>query len=950
MIWGWLVEVNRNAALTSLIYMVRALLAGPKERLVGENAQPWAELLERITRSMRPDLYPVVVPLLTELSNHRETMTESQRNLVGDSARRVFEFAWTEERRKSGMVLTALEAVCRTYESDPGASGVLIRRSLEPEHLSLYGYEEMPCLTREVERLIPIAPALIEDVYRAILFHEERSDEAVPLGRSEIMPMTSNRRQDWGIAVYQLGEMFPTFAKNSPIHATGAVIVAVESVIASKALVPLDQIKEEPIQVGERHGMLAEDLSHIWDCGGRHRHDARLQILDEFEAMLIRLAGDPANHSILRQVLSRVVRENRFAAIWRRVLRAASSSPKTLGLEVRSLAWSHEILIRVDTREPAGTFLGAIFPLLTNEEKERAELAILSIPDHCEGDGREIAERQRDRLLGCLPGHMLVTDGAKTRIAALTEKGGAPTNDPPFWVGETVHETYTKSQWLTDQGVKVHDESNRLLIELSEQVEEFYRKHSNEPPEEVAVRGILPILRRLYESLRLLQSKVHPKACESGFTDLARVCATIARSDWLANDSEISNLVRGVLLDASTHESPVPEPIRDEVNDELQAISPTPRLYAAEGLCHLARNPTLCDREVQGAIRRLSHDPVPAIRAEVARRLGLFLETARDTALDVLRHACLEDESRAVMSAGLSGGKKLVITDPEIIAPLLAKVFERAGKDSRTEHLRRLCLQLSLAMNRGEKDPYGGDIVAGTLGDIVSNDDIVTELICTASGHLFDGPIDPPNGRAERVRLRSIEVLTTIARQLLAEFRKLDDEWKRTGTWSDDQKARAKVIRQTANQLGLRMQIAAKNVCEKTSGDDQAGWVLGQKLGARFLREGTVLLDTVQELPFPDVIHYLIEALQSLVTSAPGPVLLRIAKAVRSGTAGAYQLESLGLDAIVKLIRRYLADYRRLLQEERGCRDAIVEILDVFVRAGWPAAMELTFRLEEIFR
>jgi len=87
------VEVNRNAALTSLIYMVRALLAGPKERLVGENAQPWAELLGRITRSMRPDLYPVVVPLLTELSNRSEAMTESQRNLVGDSARRVFEFA-----------------------------------------------------------------------------------------------------------------------------------------------------------------------------------------------------------------------------------------------------------------------------------------------------------------------------------------------------------------------------------------------------------------------------------------------------------------------------------------------------------------------------------------------------------------------------------------------------------------------------------------------------------------------------------------------------------------------------------------------------------------------------------------------------------------------------------------------------------------------------------------
>jgi hypothetical protein len=71
---------------------------------------------------------------------------------------------------------------------------------------------------------------------------------------------------------------------------------------------------------------------------------------------------------------------------------------------------------------------------------------------------------------------------------------------------------------------------------------------------------------------------------------------------------------------------------------------------------------------------------------------------------------------------------------------------------------------------------------------------------------------------------------------------------------------------------------------------------------------------------------------------------------VRAGKEGAYQFESLGLDLFVNIVRRYLADYRHLLQAESTYRDAIVEILDVFVRAGWPAAMELTFRLDDIFR
>jgi hypothetical protein len=124
----------------------------------------------------------------------------------------------------------------------------------------------------------------------------------------------------------------------------------------------------------------------------------------------------------------------------------------------------------------------------------------------------------------------------------------------------------------------------------------------------------------------------------------------------------------------------------------------------------------------------------------------------------------------------------------------------------------------------------------------------------------------------------------------------------------------------------------------------------GQRIGARFLREGAPLLDTLLTISLANVIHAVLETLQQLVQCDPGPVLLRILTAFGSGQEGAYQFESHGLDVIVKLVRRYLADHRPLLQTERIHRNAIVEILDVFVRVGWPAAMELTFRLDEVFR
>jgi hypothetical protein len=49
------------------------------------------------------------------------------------------------------------------------------------------------------------------------------------------------------------------------------------------------------------------------------------------------------------------------------------------------------------------------------------------------------------------------------------------------------------------------------------------------------------------------------------------------------------------------------------------------------------------------------------------------------------------------------------------------------------------------------------------------------------------------------------------------------------------------------------------------------------------------------------------------------------------------------------LVQRYLADYRAVFAD-RAQLDDLMDCLDVFVRAGWPAAQSLTFKLGEIWR
>ena len=62
-----------------------------------------------------------------------------------------------------------------------------------------------------------------------------------------------------------------------------------------------------------------------------------------------------------------------------------------------------------------------------------------------------------------------------------------------------------------------------------------------------------------------------------------------------------------------------------------------------------------------------------------------------------------------------------------------------------------------------------------------------------------------------------------------------------------------------------------------------------------------------------------------------------------------YAFESMGADVVVRIVEKYLADYRDVFSDEDRL-DELMACLNLFVSAGWPAAQSLTFRLAEIWR
>ncbi len=107
-------------------------------------------------------------------------------------------------------------------------------------------------------------------------------------------------------------------------------------------------------------------------------------------------------------------------------------------------------------------------------------------------------------------------------------------------------------------------------------------------------------------------------------------------------------------------------------------------------------------------------------------------------------------------------------------------------------------------------------------------------------------------------------------------------------------------------------------------------------------------MELLAEFGYAQLVHHLLQTLEYLVQFDPVEVFLLIGKVVEKGKPGGYQYESLAIDLMVKVVERFIAEYRHHLQENEDCRRTLIEILDTFIEAS-PTARKLSYRLQEIY-
>ena len=940
-LFGALMDPNdsvREAAERALAHCVRALLA---ERGVGPDS--YGLLCDLAARLLDGGRIGTVYPaswILRRVTDSGD-LSPSERVQAGVSSRRLLAFAWDQKRRDSALVGQSMRCVSRTFATDVAASATLLRRTIEPAHLAQHGFDELMTLADAVVPLVHHDPRFVRDLYRSAFRYSEVSDAQTYIRRG-VMSFTSNRRQDYQSALYRLVQAFPAILEREPEEAVRAMNGALESYVARRRALSDEDVRHFVLE--ELDCQLLADRSRSWGRRKQgHPDQYAIQLLDAVEKRLDDLAERRESEAELAHLLDTVVRTCRLAAVWCRLFALGSRHPIRVGLTIRSAAWAHAVLMCPDTIRDIGIMIGAVAPHLARADRMRIERAILSIPEAASHERQGWAEHTRGRLLGGLPKDTVATSEARTLLSTLRAADAVPPNKPDFAFEVTSRRFGEKAQ-LADMGVPVDAGPNRRLRELAVPAKEFAGAFSNETPSEEALADVLPHLRRLHAALATAdRDGVHERQAEYAWGHLSGACASIAKMEDLRCHEDTGAFVRAVLLEASLSEVPAVDGDADRQFVDPSWGSPAARIEAASGLTAVSRHATCDDSDVLDAVQRLARDPAPAVRFQVATRLTY--RYGRDSGWTWAMIEQMAGDRSIGVKRGLVEGPvhSLRGVDPARAAKVAIDIRRSVAGVSEGRKLTRSCLGILRDLFVWGKDESASAVIEGIADDPVRHLDEVVYLVRGFHGVLVAGAITPPDSERDAARRRSWRFLLGVTEAVAAAFRLAVDQQEATEVGD---------VRLTEEQMqGLARVL------------DAVGWNIYMASGAnkrdaapstavlrRLYIESCGVVTTLADVGLPHLSHRLMEALEVLVPIDPGGVFGHVARVVLGGRKGAYEYDPMAEEVLIRIVRRYLADYREIFQSDQEAQEHLIGVLDTFLATGSEDARRLIYGLDQIFR
>lgn len=317
----------------------------------------------------------------------------------------------------------------------------------------------------------------------------------------------------------------------------------------------------------------------------------------------------------------------------------------------------------------------------------------------------------------------------------------------------------------------------------------------------------------------------------------------------------------------------------------------------------------------------------------IVQTVDWLVHTNPDLMWEILFERAAGDDHDDVLGAVAGTSWRLRSVDRRAV-DLVVTVASRANREATWDAAFSRCAEIAGLIWTLDGDPRAGAVVTELAEQ--SNPSVIGQMLheIRQAGSLTSDD--------DGVRLRALNLCATLIERGQREIVGWEDAKESTPEADVARiKAGLELLEQVASQLAFASGFHDAKQNESRPPSDAE---------IRFASEAATLYERLAAVPNARTTHEIVQSVSFVLDSDPARALHLVHRLVTGGgRGGGYQLETLAVGEIVEIVQRLLADHRAVLQDPNAL-DALREILEVFVDAGWPQAHQLAFGLEQIFR
>jgi hypothetical protein len=928
---------NDTAGISLTLRAVQALTA-----LQSQRRRLWLDVLDRLSQRMELGFINEVVMLLGIANRSKSTSDE---DLVGSIARRLIKWIWMTakalpkhqgEQLYNVAAISVLSIVLEYSKIATAETRAIVESLLSRLGTADSSPHDAFRLAHSIENLIDADPQLAASVYQRMFSHPDSSEEKTVMGSGPVFTFTSTRKQDFETALYVLRQSFPKFFKASPEVATTSALIAINNEVLEKELKSESQTTRRQgfsFRFLGRRSVYISDFSEIWDRGASQR--LALPMLDVVLDNFI-----DQSPTVRRNVMRIFAERASVAVCWKRLLEASARRASSFFRYTRTLLKTPRILAAPETAVAAGDALKAAYAenLPTEADSVDIEDAIIRISRSRFIKRYEKADSIQNRLISCIGVENIRSTKLRLRASQLSQSNPEFVNEPYVrFSGGSM--PYSAEDWLRDQGANLDDKKNSKMLAALKPITEFERAFLSSIPSEKDSVAIEAQLKTLYSLLATGDSDKSVSQHARGTLNAA--AKSIVKNSDLNKDLPLVEFCRRVLIEGIDDPSPEFDPDYHDKFDLPSWGSPIPRIEAAQGLSYMIQNYGP-DQELLGAFTKATNDLVPAVRYQAAVGLvGLYKQDVDDfwTIIDSMLRA---ETTPGVMLGLLQSLGSAASQQPELVVGQLTKTIDRGLPITERAEVTRTLVQILTGLYVVRDNANALNQLTRFENEPVRYAAAVTDEIFTASFYIG------PNNGSNEVRQRARE---TFRRILVNCFENLNllSQAKRGEIPAESIKALMRHIDEIATRLHFALDFKPNPPTSPGTNqtDIRRDIYFEIKPLIALISEGRGIS---REYFIPaSTAHYLLQTLSSVLSFDPGPIIKFALGVCNASLASGYQFDSYAIAEIVKIVEESLADHRHVLQEP-SVASALGQILDIFVKVGWPEALQLTFKLDQAVR